>query len=55
MSKLRVTVVFEFDEVDNDADADAIAESINESCETMQTGFNASACWVHNVSITDEA
>lgn len=55
MSKLRVTVILEFDHVSDDAAADAIVESINESCETMQAGFDASACWVRNVSITDEA
>lgn len=44
-----VIVCIEFDGVDPDSEqADAIVESITESCEHMQIGFNASGCFVEN-------
>jgi hypothetical protein len=47
MSTLRVTVVFEFNNVEPGTERDeSIVMSITEACETMQTGFDASACWV---------
>jgi hypothetical protein len=47
---MRVIVIFEFDGVDpNSEEADQIVEQISESCETMQVGFDASACWVDDV------
>lgn len=46
---MRVTVIFEFEGVDpNSEEADRILEDISESCETMQVGFDASACWVQD-------
>jgi hypothetical protein len=47
MSTLRVTVVFEFNNVEPGTERDeSIVMSITEACETMQTGFDANACWV---------
>ena len=44
---MRVIVIFEFEGVYADGEeADQIVEQISESCETMQVGFDASACWV---------
>jgi hypothetical protein len=44
---MKVTVVFEFEEVDADSEqADQIISEIGESCETMGIGFGASACYV---------
>lgn len=45
-----VYVAFKFEEVDPDSErADEIVREITESCETMQIGFDASACWVDDV------
>jgi len=47
---MRVVVIFEFEGVDAESEqADQIVEEIGESCETMQTGFGASGCWVDDV------
>jgi L-alanine-DL-glutamate epimerase-like enolase superfamily enzyme len=44
-----VYVAFKFDGVKPDSErADAIVREITESCETMQIGFDANACWVDN-------
>lgn len=45
-----VYVAFKFEEVDPDSErADKIVREITESCETMQIGFDANACWVDDV------
>ena len=42
-----VYVAFEFEDVKaNSKEADRIIEEINESCETMQIGFDANGCWI---------
>ena len=42
-----VYVAFKFDKVKpNSKRADEIVQEIMESCETMQIGFDANACWV---------
>ena len=47
---MKVYVVFEFEGVDPDSEqAGQIVAEINEACETMQVGFDASACWVGDV------
>jgi nitrogen regulatory protein PII len=52
---VRVIVIFEFEGVYADSEeADQIVEQISESCETMQVGFDASACWVDDVEWTIE-
>jgi hypothetical protein len=52
---MRVVVIFEFEGVDaNGEHADQIVEEISRSCETMQTAFDASACWVDEVLVTVE-
>jgi len=44
---MKVIVIFEFDGVDvNSPEADQIIENLGEACETMQIGFDASACWI---------
>ena len=44
---MRVIVCIEFEGVEcNSEKADAIVESITESCEHMQVGFNATTCYV---------
>ena len=44
---MRVIVIFEFEGVKpNSRKADKIVQSITNSCETMQVGFDAQACWV---------
>lgn len=44
---MDVIVVFRFEGIDPDSDeADEILKDISDSCETMQVGFDASACWV---------
>jgi hypothetical protein len=46
---MKVIVIFEFEDVEPDSpEADQIVAEIGESCETMQTGFGASACWIDN-------
>jgi len=56
MSTLRVTVVFEFHDVEPDTDrASQIVASISEACETMQAGFDANDCWVSSTKFIEEA
>ena len=44
-----VYVAFKFDGVKPDSErADEIVREITESCETMQIGFDANACWVED-------
>ena len=51
---MKVIVIFEFKGVDPDSDqADEILAEISESCETMQVGFDADACWVDD-AVADE-
>jgi hypothetical protein len=55
MNILRVVVVFEFHDVEPDTDRSAqIVASIAESCETMQTGFDANDCWVSSTKFIEE-
>jgi hypothetical protein len=42
----KITVVFEFDKIDNLSE---VIDAIEESCETMQIGFNADICYVEGV------
>ena len=52
---MRVIVIFEFEGLDAYSEkADQIVEEIGKSCETMQTAFDASACWIDDVEITVE-
>lgn len=47
---MRVIVCIEFEGVEcNSENADAIVESITESCEHMQVGFDATNCYVDEV------
>ena len=56
MNTLRVTVVFEFHDVEPGTDQGAqIVASIAEACETMQTGFDANDCWVSDTKFIEEA
>ena len=44
---MKVFICLEFKGIDCDSEkADEIMETINESCEQMQVGFNATSCWV---------
>lgn len=44
---MKVIVVFEFGGVEvNSEKANQIIEDITDSCETMQTGFNADGCFI---------
>ena len=45
---MRVVVIFEFDEISNpdSEEATVVVEAIAQDCETMQTAFNASGCWI---------
>jgi len=46
---MRVLVVFEFPEIEAESDeAEHILADIGEACETMATGFDASACWIQD-------
>ena len=50
---LRVVVVFEFNNVgdpDNPS-ADEIVQAISSECETMKIGFDASACYIDEVTV----
>ena len=48
---MRVVVIFEFDEISNpdSEEATIVVEAIAQDCETMQTAFNASGCWISDV------
>ena len=51
---MRVMICLEFEGVDcNSEQADAIIESINADCETMQVAFDATSCWVDDAFNTD--
>ena len=50
MSKMRVYVVFEFDDVQEGTESeDWFVDSISEACETMRVGFDAQGCWIDDV------
>jgi len=48
---MKVLVVFEFENISDieSVEASAVVQSITESCETMQVGFDATNCWVQEV------
>jgi hypothetical protein len=51
---MRVIVIFEFEGVHPESDkANQIVAEITESCETMQVGFDATACWVQDVEYSE--
>lgn len=54
MSTMRVVVVFEFEDIESGSlEDEAIVQSINEACDTMQVGFDASSCYVEDVYYTE--
>ena len=59
MSTLRVTVDFEFHDVEPGTERDEnVVMSITEACETMRIGLDANGCWVDDaqfISTADEA
>ena len=50
MTKMRVMVAFEFDDMDPESDkADLIIQAINSECGVMRVAFDAESCWVDDV------
>jgi hypothetical protein len=49
---MRVTIVFEYADVDdaNGADADAIIERLTDACEGMKWDYNATNVWVDDAT-----
>lgn len=44
---MKVVVIYEFSGIEPDSlEADQIIDEIGGACETMQSEFGASACWV---------
>jgi hypothetical protein len=51
---MKVIICLEFNGVDANSDkADAIVDSITQSCSGMQLDFGASSCWVDDASNDD--
>lgn len=47
MKKFRVSIVFEFDNVEaNSPDADAIVSMLSNDWDTLQTAYDAQGVWV---------
>jgi hypothetical protein len=52
---MKVSVTFKFDGIEPDSmEAIYILQQVNESCEAMRIGFDASECWVSEAVSDDE-
>ena len=56
MSKMRVTIVLEFDDIQPGSPEDEqIIEEITSECERIQIGFDAQGCWVDDAVYLDDS